>query len=382
MNALPGPDARARPPPDGGERGAVFTTSSQAPVAALTEAVLSGLRVVALTGEPGISRSAIVDAVAIGLAEADVGLLRVRNGAPGPLGVSRLVALIVGGSYAGAGHRVEDDLQRVVNVLTAHSYRGRRLVLLIEDAENLDRPALAMLRLLPGLPREDSPSAQLVLVGRSGLWTLLAEPTQAPSGIEDTPHPSSSARTGAGAGADADALADAGSARPAEEGGAGEWKGLLASFEPKAAGGSMQAGFGAGKHPARWLAASLGAAAALAVALLAYHAFYRGLPFRPASPPPAVQSAPATAAAPPAPPDAPPAPHASAPPPEPAGTSPEPDAGSAAAASAKPGAPPSTEKLRQDFDAFLLSQGGDLAHLNEADRRELFEQYLKRRLAR
>ncbi len=276
MNAPLDPGALARPAsvPDGPERDAVFTTSSQAPVAALTEAVLSGLRVVALTGEPSASRSAIVNAFAIGLVEAGVGVVRIRNGAPGPLGVSRLVALVVGASYAGGGHGVEDDLQHVVNVLTAPTYRGKRLVLLIEDAENLDRPALAMLRLLPGLPRGDSPCAQLMLVGRSGLWTLLASPPRAPPD-KDVTAPASTPAVETVSGPMQDSVAD-------------DWSSLLSSFEPRARDRlrRIQAGPVAGNRPVRSLLASLVAVAVLAAGFLAYHSFYRGLPFRPPYQPP------------------------------------------------------------------------------------------------
>jgi len=346
--------------PEGAQRGAVVTTSTRAPVAALTEAVLRGLRFIALTGEPGVSRSAVVDAFAVGLVEADVGIVRIRNSAPGPLGVSRLVALIVGGQYADAGHGVEDDLQRVVRVLTASIHGGRRLVLVIEDAETLDRAALAMLGLLPDLPREGSPCAQVLLVGRSGLWTLLADPPPAPIAKA------------------APALPPA-EPEPSPIADSDNWPSLLSSFEPGAR-GRFRETF---SRPAlrRRLALLVVGVGLVSASFLAYHAFYRGLPFRPASLPQeiALQPAPAAVAKPQVSP--------SAPSPAPAGstaTEAQPSAGltTLQGDTPKPTPSESPEKLRQDFYAFLVSQGGDMARLSEADRQQLFEQYYSRRLAR
>ncbi len=342
-------------------RGVVVTTSSQTPVAALTEALLSGQRCVALTGEPGVSRSAIVDRFSIRLVEAGAGVIRVRNTAPGPLGVSRLVALLVGSPFTGVGRGVDDELQRVVGVLTASSYRGKRLVLLIEHAESLDGPALAMLRLLPDLPREGSPPAQIALVGRSGLWTLLAEPAHAGSGQDEIPPPAPVA---------IEATREVGYVAPSE------WSSMLSSFEPEGEGnrGGVFAGLSPPHALRRWVIALLLAGGGMiAVSFLAYHAFYRGLPFRPASQPLAVASPTASAPPPPA--------RSLAAPNNPT-VNPQQSAGPVTPKleDTKP-QPASSEKLRQDFDAFLLRQGGDIARLNEADRRELFNQYLSRRAA-
>ncbi len=346
----PRPVLRQGASTEGAQRGSVVTTSTRAPVLALTEAVDRGQRFIALTGEPGVSRSAIVDALAVSLVEADVGIARIRNSAPGPLGVSRLVALIVGGQYAEAGHGVEDDLQRVVRALTAKIHGGRRLVLVIEDAETLDRPALAMLGLLPDLPREGSPCVQVLLVGRSGVWTLLADPAQAPAAkVEAAPDPPPPAPE----------------ASPSHD--ADDWPSLLSSLRPGARGRLRETFSRPAVRPR--LALLVVVSGVAGASLLAYHTFYRGLPFRPASLPQEIASRPAPAAMPAT---------------GPTATEPQPSAALATlpADTPKQMPPDSPERLRQDFYAFLLSQGGDMARLSEADRRELFEQYYSRRLAR
>lgn len=115
---------------------------------------------IAFKDERGIVRSAVLDALVVGLADADITIVRIRNSAPGLLTAGRLVALIVSGRYTIPTARVEESLERVVHVLTPHARRGTRLVLIVEDADTLDGPARAMLKLLPSLPREQSPSVQ------------------------------------------------------------------------------------------------------------------------------------------------------------------------------------------------------------------------------
>lgn len=149
----------------------VFAVADTSAAKGLTEAVLEGARFIALTGEPSVSRSAIVDALVIGLIEAGVKIVRVRNNAPGRLGVGRLVVLLLGGQHT---RGADDDLQRVLRLLTHRGHRGKRLLLVIEDADKAEPAALELLKLLPELHREGSPRAQILLVGRPGLWTLLA----------------------------------------------------------------------------------------------------------------------------------------------------------------------------------------------------------------
>jgi hypothetical protein len=157
------------------ERSPVFAASSSSAVEGLTEAVLEGERFIALTGEPGVSRSAIVDALVIGLVDAGIKVVRVRNSAPGPLGVGRLVVLLLGGRHT---RGADDDLHRVLRLLTDRGHHGKRLICVIEDADKLEHAALGLLKLLPELHREESPRAQILLVGRPGLWTLLAHRSQ------------------------------------------------------------------------------------------------------------------------------------------------------------------------------------------------------------
>lgn len=147
-------------------------TVSQLLVEALTKSVLEGERFMAFKNERGVVRAAVLDALVIGLADADVTIVRIRNSAPGSLSVGRLVALIVGGRYTTPTARLEESLERVVHVLTAQARRGTRLVLIVEDADTLEGPARAMLKLLPNLPREQSPNAQVLLVGRPGFRPL------------------------------------------------------------------------------------------------------------------------------------------------------------------------------------------------------------------
>ena len=168
------PGQSGRAPADLGRNPAIDVSNSSA-AEAVIEAVLRGERFIALTGEPGVTRSAIVDAVAIDLVEAGSHVVRVWNSAPGPLRVSRLVVLILGGQHT---QGVEDELQRLVHALADQAYEGQRLVLVIEDADKLEGPALEMLRLLPGVRRKASPGAQILLAGRPGFWTLLAADSQ------------------------------------------------------------------------------------------------------------------------------------------------------------------------------------------------------------
>ena len=173
------------------EHNSVIAASNISATEALAATVLTGERFIALTGEPGVRRSSIVDALVIVLADAGIRVVRVRNSTPGPLRLDRLVVLILGGQQT---QGLEDGLQRVLRGLTDPVHRGKRLVLVIEGADELDRPALEMLTLLPDVRREGSPRVQIVLVGRTGFWTLLADHSRASLGVlatavEPTPLP-------------------------------------------------------------------------------------------------------------------------------------------------------------------------------------------------
>jgi hypothetical protein len=166
--------------PEGVERSPVFAASSISATESLTAAVLEGERFIALTGEPGVSRSTIVDALVIRLIDGGIKVARVRNSAPGQLGVGRLVVLLLGGQHT---RGADDDLQRVLRLLTEREHQGKRLVFVIEDADKLAPAALELLKFLPDLHREGSPRAQILLVGRPGFWALLAHrPSHAPFG--------------------------------------------------------------------------------------------------------------------------------------------------------------------------------------------------------
>jgi hypothetical protein len=353
----------------------------------LAEALREGERLIALTGENGPQRAAAVASV---VASPDINAICVANPLPAPLSLPRIMFQInVEGMAIGP-----DDAVAVIKTLIAHNGGGRRIVLVIQDAETLDQEALQSLQDMAADPAYAALS--ILFVGKPGFLERIGDGRLAR--LQD---------------ALVNVAVDAGPRTASPE---IEIPRAPAAPPEKVAVLPTATGMVVRHVPVpprtrrRW---AVGAAAFLAVGALAGLVWTHGTerqaapqPAGPDMPPPIQPEAAATMT--PAPPlpatpaPAPPASPAQAPAPETQASQPPPLAAAQPVAPPPPLQPPplqppplppqvaalpgsgagdstpaqAVERLRQDFNAFLDHAGQDTEHLTDAQRQALFREYL------
>ncbi|WP_264716443.1 hypothetical protein [Limobrevibacterium gyesilva] len=333
----------------------------------------------ALIGQGGPDTAGVVSALMARLAGSAVRVVRVANPLTSPLTLTRLI-LQIGGDQATSA---DEELAIGVRSLTVRTSDERQVVLLIEQADTLQRQALLFLQALSDLAPPRAPVLQVLFAGKSRLLTLLE-------------------------GAEFSRIREQLATSVVLEGESGESGPPPAPPVPTAtpaiplnlvAASSRRRGRASARRWRRPIGA-LVAIAALVFAATGGTRFYRDVEesvvalLHPQSGPTAPAADDGAAAADPAPaipaataPSAPPtAAVAGLPPGNPApvpapvepgladhGATPSPETASANAEGE------SEERLRREFNTFLSRSGPGLAQLTDAQRETLFQQYLARR---
>ncbi len=141
-------------------------------VARLVECIRRGQRAIALIGDSGVDAGFIIDATMAKLARSGTRFVRVGNPLPTPLSLPRILLQIGHGRAA----PTQDDVANALSVLTARLGKEQRIVLVVEQADTLQRQALLFLQLLLDRELSDAPVLQLVFVATDRLWKLLDNP--------------------------------------------------------------------------------------------------------------------------------------------------------------------------------------------------------------
>jgi hypothetical protein len=142
-------------------------------VAEVSDVVMQGARMLAVTGAPGVGTSRFAAALEAELESRRARVLRVGRGEGGMLGLRALASQLLGRAEADFD---ADDIEALFDVLTTRSAPDERLVLIIDDAEVLGTDALGYFRLLSSIAIDEMP--QIVFVGRSAFWDESMEPAQ------------------------------------------------------------------------------------------------------------------------------------------------------------------------------------------------------------
>ena len=156
-----------------------FTSTSQRAARDLViGAILQRQPFIALTGENGVGKTEVVEAVIASLGGASakasaakasaIRFVRAGNPLPALLSLGRVLRQIGGGELPGSG---EEAVAQVLHTLTARRHGEDQVVLVVEEAETLDDQALAFLETLPGMVGR--PAVQILFVGGPAFWTLL-----------------------------------------------------------------------------------------------------------------------------------------------------------------------------------------------------------------
>ncbi len=147
-----------------------FSSVQRAALDALIAEAEGGTGCVALIGEAGIGKTAVLDMTAALLGHPPVQVIRVGGGVA-PLTSKRLIAQIIGSE---ADDEAAEAIEQALARLLIPASPWTRTILMVDDAHALKRDALAYLQLMCGLQAPDANSLQIVFAGRPEFWSLLA----------------------------------------------------------------------------------------------------------------------------------------------------------------------------------------------------------------
>lgn len=143
-------------------------------LAVLDYGLVSGAPVTLLTGEIGSGKTTLLAQFLDGLdAGVTVGLLATPR--PGASDILPRICTALGITVAG-----DDPFDALSTLLRAEARAGRRLLVAVDEAQNLGPAALEDLRLMGNLVAEGGAGPQLLLVGQPPLARLLRAPEFAP----------------------------------------------------------------------------------------------------------------------------------------------------------------------------------------------------------
>ncbi|WP_440997085.1 ExeA family protein [Arhodomonas sp. SL1] len=130
---------------------------------------------VMVTGEPGSGKTTLLESL---LAEADledVHVVRLLSSRVEGDELVRLLAYELGVAADGRGKA--SLLRASLHKLDAEHQRGRRTVLLVDEAQGLSESALEELRFLTNMQKNNRPLVQVFLLGQPGLREMLQRPS-------------------------------------------------------------------------------------------------------------------------------------------------------------------------------------------------------------
>ncbi len=130
---------------------------------------------VLITGKPGTGKTTLIEDLLAGLHDAPVTVARLMTTQLQGEDLLRMVCYTIGGDAQGIDKATL--LRRVEGVLLEHAERARRVLLIVDEAQDLTEEALEELRLLTNLQHGQQPLLQIFLVGQDPLQRLIRRPS-------------------------------------------------------------------------------------------------------------------------------------------------------------------------------------------------------------
>ena len=126
---------------------------------------------VMVTGRPGTGKTTLISDLTESLPASKVKVGTLVTTRLEPLDLLRMVAQVLG--YDASGEEKAALLQGLTQGIQQELAAGRRVLLIIDEAQNLSPPALEELRLLTNLQAQGRPMMQIFLVGQEELRELV-----------------------------------------------------------------------------------------------------------------------------------------------------------------------------------------------------------------
>jgi general secretion pathway protein A len=170
----------ARPPFDPAPQSdALFETATHnEALAAVVYGVLEAKGFIAVVGEVGVGKTTVLRRALAYVRTVDPSLLIVEIANPGLAPVALLQRIQRTLELDGRATSARGDLEPIEAALRRLAATGRRLLLVIDEAQSLAAPTLELLRILSNLDGGGRPLVQTVFSGQPEFDQLLADPAQ------------------------------------------------------------------------------------------------------------------------------------------------------------------------------------------------------------
>ena len=126
---------------------------------------------VSITGAPGTGKSTLVKELVSELSNSKINLVTLTSTQVGADDVLRLIAYAFG--ITNEGLNKASVLRRLELLLRDQYHRGRKNLLIVDEAQDLPQKSLEELRLLTNMEQDNYPLLQIFLVGQQQLLRLL-----------------------------------------------------------------------------------------------------------------------------------------------------------------------------------------------------------------
>ena len=140
----------------------------------LNYAIAEGEGLVAITGAPGTGKTTLISSLIAGLDSSQVTVGIVSNVQLAPAGLVGLVAEAF--SLQVDNQNSADAVSSLKHFLKEESSQGRRVILIVDEAQGLSSESLEELRLLSNLQHNLKLLLQIFLVGQEGLMDVIRSP--------------------------------------------------------------------------------------------------------------------------------------------------------------------------------------------------------------
>jgi len=164
-------DNLAPAPPPGAGQLFMPRTQRQA-LAELVRAIVAGEPFVALTGKPGVGKTAVLDTAVAVLAERGLRIRRIDNRLGTPLRLPQIIGELLGNA---PGTVTNEDIERLFDALTLNN-DGSQVVLVFDDAHYLQADVLGYLQIVSSLHALGIRNQRVIFAGRPEFWDLLKDP--------------------------------------------------------------------------------------------------------------------------------------------------------------------------------------------------------------
>jgi type II secretory pathway predicted ATPase ExeA len=164
-------DDRASLPPPAASQPFIPRMHRQA-LAELVRGIIAGEAFVALTGEPGVGKTTVLNAAIAALVERNFRVRRIGNPTRAPLHLQEMMGQLLVNPAATV---TDEDIERLFDTITSNDDQDH-LVIAFDDAQYLQADVLGYFQIASSLHALGIRQQQVIFTARPEFWNLLEDP--------------------------------------------------------------------------------------------------------------------------------------------------------------------------------------------------------------